>query len=210
MAINGKYPILLVGMVDVLTSAEERLLKQLSALSTPDDATKVQIETMKAKSLATGSLASLARMPIVFDGEIIPAHVEGFSTSMVKQLSVFEDKNVVDQAANTVTINIKTSRSEKNSIFSELLFSVADIIFSKSNTLPSVSYFGGSVVIPNGYLVRLSRSGSSSSSEEIIGLEIAKDLSFLFGDEALPTDGTTAEVFGTSDSWAEVPAEVGP
>ncbi|CAH9011787.1 conserved hypothetical protein [Vibrio phage 236O40-1] len=208
MAINGKYPILLVGMTDILSSAEERALKQLSALSAPDDATKAQIEALKAKSMATGSLASLARMPIIFDGDIIPAHIEGFSTSMVKQLSVFEDKNVVDQASNTVTINIKTSRTEKNSIFSELLFSVADIIFSKSNTLPSVSYFGGSVVIPNGYLVRLSRSGKSDSSEEIIGLEIAKDLSFLFGSESLPATEAT-EIFSTSSSWAEVPAAVG-
>lgn len=208
MAINGKYPILLVGMIETLSSAEAKALKQLSALSAPNDSQKITIENLKAKALATNSLASLARLPIIFDGEIIPAHVEGFSTSMVKQLSVFESKNIVDQAANTITVNIKTSRTEKNSIFSELLFSVADIIFSKSDSLPSVSYFGGSVVIPNGYLVRLTRSGKTNSSEEIIGLEIAKDLDFLFGSERLPTDGV-GEVFATAKDWSEVPSKVG-
>lgn len=199
MAITGKYPILLVGLVDVLTPYESQILKQLSAMTTrgtmaPEDvATKEALQT-KAEALSSSSLSlsDLARLPIIFDGEIIPAVVSNYNTTMVKQISVFENANIVSNAANTVSISIRTSRSEANNMFVDLLFSIADIIFSKSDIAPSVSYFGGSVVIPNGYLIRLTRSGKSDDSEEVITMEIAKDLSFLFENE------TTISILGTS------------
>ncbi|AUR98978.1 hypothetical protein NVP1259O_16 [Vibrio phage 1.259.O._10N.286.48.F4] len=189
MAIGGKYPILLVGTVDVLTPSESQLLKRLSAMSYPlgaetqkatNDATVSALKE-KAAAMSELSIADLARMPIVIDGEIIPADVQNYGALMVKQLSVVEGVNTTTQAANTVSITIKTSRSSSNSIFIDLLFSVADIIFSKSDLAPSVSFFGGSIAIPNGYLIRLARNGGSTNSEETITLEIAKDLSFLFG-----------------------------
>ncbi|AUR91089.1 hypothetical protein NVP1155O_16 [Vibrio phage 1.155.O._10N.222.55.B3] len=189
MAIGGKYPILLVGTVDVLTPSESQLLKRLSAMSYPlgaeaqkatNDATVSALKE-KAATMSELSVADLARMPIVIDGEIIPADVQNYGALMVKQLSVVEGVNTTTQAANTVSITIKTSRSSSNSIFIDLLFSVADIIFSKSDLAPSVSFFGGSIAIPNGYLIRLARNGGSTNSEETITLEIAKDLSFLFG-----------------------------
>lgn len=193
MAIGGKFPILLVGLVDVLTAGESQLLRRLSAMSYGtdeasqsqkliNDATVSQLKT-RAKAESELSISALSRVPIILDGELIPASVQSYSTLMVKQLSVFEGSNVTTQAANTVSIDIKTSRSANTAIFIDLLFSIADIIFSKSDIAPSVSFFGGSVAIPNGYLVRLSRRGNSNNTEEVITLEIAKDLSFLFGDQ---------------------------
>lgn len=196
MALGAKYPVLLVGLVDVLTAGESQLLRQLSAMSYATGSTAAEqaaidakkssdnaiAAALKEKAAVTGlSISSLARLPIILDGEIIPASMSNYSTLMVKQLSVFEGTNTTTQAANTVSIDIKTSRSAETAIFIDLLFSVADIIFSKSDIAPSVSFFGGSIAIPNGYLVRLSRRGGASSSEEVITLEIAKDLTFLFG-----------------------------
>lgn len=195
MAINGIHPVLLVGLTDVLTPAEAALLKQLSNMSyslgtTPaqkaaNEAAKAANEAtaaalkQRATVAATASELNINRLPIVFDGEIIPASATNYSTTMVKQLSISQGANIVTQAANTVTVNIETSRSVKNTIFVDLLFSIADIIFAKSDFAPNVSYFGGSVVIPNGWLIRLSRSGSASGDRERISMEIAKDLSFL-------------------------------
>jgi hypothetical protein len=211
MAIGGKYPILLVGTVDVLTPSESQLLKRLSAMSYPlgaetqkatNDATVSALKE-KAAAMSELSVADLARMPIVIDGEIIPADVQNYGALMVKQLSVVEGVNTTTQAANTVSITIKTSRSSSNSIFIDLLFSVADIIFSKSDLAPSVSFFGGSIAIPNGYLIRLARNGGSTNSEETITLEIAKDLSFLFGaqQDFLVGAEKTIDVTAVDDVW---------
>lgn len=218
MALGGKYPVLLVGLIDVLTPTETQLLKRLSTMSYPTGATATAqatieaqkaandatVAALKSRASASATLSSLlTRLPIILDGEIIPASATNYSALMVKQLSVFEGANTTTQAANTVSINIKTSRSAKNSIFTDLLFSVADVIFSKSDIAPSISYFGGSVAIPNGYLIRLSRRGSDNSTEEVITLEIAKDLSFLFGemqDFYAAPEGSPA-VINASDSW---------
>ena len=211
MAIGGKHPILLVGTVDVLTPSESQLLKRLSAMSYPlgaetqkatNDATVSALKE-KAAAMSELSVADLARMPIVIDGEIIPADVQNYGALMVKQLSVVEGVNTTTQAANTVSITIKTSRSSSNSIFIDLLFSVADIIFSKSDLAPSVSFFGGSIAIPNGYLIRLARNGGSTNSEETITLEIAKDLSFLFGTQQdfLVGAEKTIDVTAVDDVW---------
>lgn len=196
MALGGKYPVLLVGLVDTLTSVETKLLRSLSAMSyssgmeiqkAANDATVAALKTKAGVIGEVSLISSLARLPIVLDGEIIPASMSNYSALMVKQLSIFEGATQTTQAANTVSIDIKTSRSAESAIFIDLLFSIADIIFSKSDIAPNVSFFGGSVAILNGYLVRLSRKGGSSAAEEIITLEIAKDLSFLFGGETVTT-----------------------
>lgn len=208
MAISGSNPIILFGLIDVLTTAESDLLKKLSAATNKNRtaADIAAIDALKAKSTNTAviSAATLARVPIILDGELVPATVEGYSMTMVKTLSVFEGANTVTQAANTVTVRIKTSSSVENKIFLELLFSIADIIFSKSDIAPSISYFGGEVAIPNGYLVRMTRQASSTSTEEFVTLEIAKDLSFLFGEaqefNTLPA-ATPVEVVPSSGEW---------
>lgn len=193
MALGGKFPILLVGLTDVLSASETMLLSRLSAISYPESKEAQQakakndaeIARLKAKAVIASEISDVnfARLPIVLDGTVIPAEMSNYSTLMVKQLSVFEGTNVTNQAANTVSIDIKTSRSADTSIFIDLLFSVADIIFSRSDVAPSVSFFGGSIAIPNGWLVRMSRRGNSANTEEVITLEIAKDLTFLFGRE---------------------------
>lgn len=211
MALGGKFPVLLVGLVDVLTAGESQLLRQLSAMSYAEGAEAQKaandstIAALKKKAAVSSelSISSLARLPIVIDGDIIPASMTNYSALMIKQLSVFEGTNTTTQAANTVSIDIKTSRSAGNSIFIDLLFSIADIIFSKSDIAPSVSFFGGSIAIPNGYLVRLSRRGGSSTSEEVITLEIAKDLSFLFGEsqDYLAGAEKTTTIIDPSSNW---------
>lgn len=83
---------------------------------------------------------------------------------------------------NIVFIDIKILRLVGNLIFIDLLFLIVDIIFSKFDIVFSVFFFGGLIVILNGYLVCFSCRGGSFISEEVIMFEIVKDLFFLFGE----------------------------
>lgn len=175
MAINGLFPVLLVGLDDALTPVQSNELNKLLALANPSPEQLIRIDALKELS----SVSSLIpRIPIILDGEIMKAQPSGYSTTMVKQLSVYGDNTVgVKSAANTVSISIMTKSSKNGvSIFPDIIFSIADIIFSKKDNVPRISYFGDNIIIPNGYITRISKSSTANSEREVITLEIQKDI----------------------------------
>lgn len=175
MAINGLFPVMLVDLNDALTPVQSDELNRLLALSSPSPEQLAQIDTLKAKS----QLSSVTpRMPIILDGEIIKAQPESYQMTMVKQMQIYGDNTVgVKSAANTVSISIMTKSSKHGvSIFPDLIFSIADMMFSKKDSVPRISYFGDNVIIPNGFITRISKSSRADSEREVITMEIQKDL----------------------------------
>lgn len=175
MALNGLFPVLLVGLDDALTPTQSSELNKLLALANPSPEQLIRINTLKELS-ETSSL--IPRIPIILDGEIMKAQPDSYSTTMVKQMSVYGDNTVgVKSAANTVSISIMTKSSKGQvSIFPDIIFSIADIIFSKKDSVPRISYFGDNIIIPNGYITRISKSSNANSEREVITLEIQKDI----------------------------------
>lgn len=198
MAINGLFPVLLVGLDDALTPAEASELNKLLALSNPSPEQLVRIDTLKQLS-STSSL--IPRIPIILDGEIMKAQPDSYSTTMVKQMNIYGDNTVgVKSAANTVSISIMTKSSKTGvSIFPDVIFSIADIIFAKKDSVPRVSYFGDNIIIHNGYITRISKSSRANSEREVITLEIQKELESLLDSTEEKTK--TVEPFKVASDW---------
>lgn len=199
MALNGLFPVMLVDLNSALDPTESNELNRLLTLQNPTGEQLAKINTLKAKVIAGGFLP---RIPLVLDGEIIQAQPESYTTTMVKQMTILGDNTIaVKSAANTVTINIVTKSKKKGlSIFSDLIFTIADVFASKTDNVARISYFGDNILIPNGYLTRLSKSSSANSEREVITMEIQKDLNF----ELLSPGGITdkvAEPFKVASSW---------
>lgn len=170
------YPVLFFGLVDILTTVEQQRLLELQADQTTA-AEEAEYKALLAKAEIGVPLA--ARLPIILDGEIIPAHKVGHQTQMNKNINLVGDKFEVSSALNTTTITIESVNEGFAAIVSDLLFLMADISFSRfADKAPAVSFFGDSIVIANGYLVGLSRSVNADSNKEIISLTIARDLLF--------------------------------
>lgn len=198
MAINGLFPVLLVGLDDALTPVQSNELNKLLALANPSPEQLIRIDALKELS----SVSSLIpRVPIILDGEIMKAQPSGYSTTMVKQLSVYGDNTVgVKSAANTVSISIMTKSSKNGiSIFPDIIFSIADIIFSKKDNVPRISYFGDNIIIPNGYITRISKSSTANSEREVITLEIQKDIESQ--DAATVEKDKTVSPFKVASDW---------
>lgn len=202
MALNGLFPVLLVDLSDALTQQESAELNKLMALQNPNAEQQAMIDKLKMKSQeASGFLGGLARIPIILDGEIIKAQPENYQQTMVKQITLFGDNSIgIKSVANTVTINIVTSSSKTGvSIFPDILYTIADVLASKQDSVARISYFGDNVLIPKGYLTRLSKSSSANSEREVITLEIQKEL-----DIELPGFGDVKEVaepFKVASDW---------
>ena len=199
MALNGPFPVMLVDLNSALDPSETNELNRLLTLQNPTGEQLAKINTLKAKVSAGGFLP---RIPLVLDGEIIQAQPESYATTMVKQMTILGDNTIaVKSAANTVTINIVTKSKKKGlSIFSDLIFTIADVFASKTDNVARISYFGDNILIPNGYLTRLSKSSSANSEREVITMEIQKDLNF----ELLSPGGITdkiAKPFKVASSW---------
>lgn len=175
MALNGLFPVMLVDLNSALDPTESNELNRLLTLQNPTGEQLSKINTLKTKVSAGGFLP---RIPLVLDGEIIQAQPESYTTTMVKQMTILGDNTIaVKSAANTVTINIVTKSKKKGlSIFSDLIFTIADVFASKTDNVARISYFGDNILIPNGYLTRLSKSSSANSEREVITMEIQKDL----------------------------------
>mgnify|MGYP000521875380 CR=1 FL=1 len=175
MALNGLFPVMLVDLNSTLDPTETNELNLLLTLKNPEGEQLARINTLKDKA-ADGGFG--ARIPLVLDGEIIQAQPESYTTTMVKQMTILGDNTIaVKSAANTVTINIVTKSKKKGlSIFSDLIFTIADVFASKTDNVARISYFGDNILIPNGYLTRLSKSSSANSEREVITMEIQKDL----------------------------------
>lgn len=199
MALNGVYPTLLVGMIDALTSLESLELNELQALANPDEIQLARISILKLKSLIP--VATLARMPIILDGKIIKAQPSNYQTTMVKQMEIYGDNSIgIKSAANTVTISIETVSSATGvSVFPDIMYSVADIIFSKKDNVPRISYFGDNIIIPDGYLTRMSKSSNANSEKEVITLEIQKDIESSIVGKA--TQAVDKPPFSVNSSW---------
>lgn len=198
MAINGLFPVLLVGLDDALTPTQSNELNKLLALANPSPEQLVRIDALKELS----SVSSLIpRVPIILDGEIMKAQPNNYSTTMVKQLSVYGDNTVgVKSAANTVSISIMTKSSKNGvSIFPDIIFSIADIIFSKKDNVPRISYFGDNIIIPNGYITRISKSSTANSEREVITIEIQKDIESQ--DATTAEEDKTVAPFKVSSDW---------
>lgn len=217
MAINGKYPVLLVGMADALTQQESSRLNLLEALKNPTKEQLLELDSLKLKSDipgltesytpgflsgATEKAKSLTRMPIILDGEIIKAKPDGYQSTMSKTLTLLGDNSIgVKSLENRVTISIKTKSSKTDvSVFPDIICSVADIIFSKKDSVPRISYFGDNVIIPDGYLVGLSRNSSADSEIEIISITIQKSLNTEEKKEA-KEQKPEQKVYEVSDLW---------
>ena len=175
MALNGLFPVMLVDLNDALTPVQSDELNRLLAMSNPSPEQLAQIDELKVKANIS---SDTPRMPIILDGEIIKAQPESYSMTMVKQMQIYGDNTVgVKSAANTVSISIMTKSSKQGiSIFPDLIFSIADIMFSKKDSVARISYFGDNVIIPNGYITRISKSSRADSEREVITMEIQKDL----------------------------------
>lgn len=175
MAINGLFPVMLVDLNDALTPVQSNELNRLLAVSNPSPEQLAQIDELKAKANIS---SATPRMPIILDGEIIKAQPESYSMTMVKQMQIYGDNTVgVKSAANTVSVSIMTKSSKQGvSIFPDLIFSIADIMFSKKDSVARISYFGDNVIIPNGFITRISKSSRADSEREVITMEIQKDL----------------------------------
>lgn len=198
MAINGLFPVLLVGLDDALTPVEASELNKLLALSNPSPEQLVRIDALKQLSSAS---SLIPRIPIILDGEIMKAQPDSYSTTMVKQMNIYGDNTVgVKSAANTVSISIMTKSSKTGvSIFPDIIFSIADIIFAKKDSVPRVSYFGDNIIIPNGYITRISKSSRANSEREVITLEIQKELESLL--DAATEQTTAVEPFKVASDW---------
>lgn len=199
MALNGLFPVMLVDLNSALDPTETNELNRLLTLQNPTPEQLADINKLKSKVSAGGFLP---RIPLVLDGEIIQAQPESYTTTMVKQMTILGDNTIaVKSAANTVTINIVTKSKKKGlSIFSDLIFTIADVFASKTDNVARISYFGDNILIPNGYLTRLSKSSSANSEREVITMEIQKDLNF----ELLSPGGITDKVakpFKVASSW---------
>lgn len=198
MALNGLFPVMLVDLNSALDPVKTNELNRLLTLQNPTPEQLADINKLKSKVSAGGFLP---RIPLVLDGEIIQAQPESYTTTMVKQMTILGDNTIaVKSAANTVTINIVTKSKKKGlSIFSDLIFTIADVFASKTDNVARISYFGDNILIPNGYLTRLSKSSSANSEREVITMEIQKDLNF----ELLSkTEGTKKAVpYKNTSSW---------
>lgn len=199
MALNGLFPVMLVDLNSALDPTETNELNRLLTLQNPTGEQLAKINTLKAKVSDSGFLP---RIPLVLDGEIIQAQPDSYATTMVKQMTILGDNTIaVKSAANTVTINIVTKSKKRGlSIFSDLIFTIADVFASKTDNVARISYFGDNILIPNGYLTRLSKSSSANSEREVITMEIQKDLNF----ELLSPGGITDKVakpFKVASSW---------
>lgn len=199
MALNGLYPVMLVSLEDALTPVQSDELNRLMALANPNELQLARITALKSIATATGGVL---RMPIILDGEIIAAQPEGYNTTMVKQMQVYGDNTIgVKSTANTVTINIATKSSKDGiSIFPDIIFSIADIIFSKNDNVPRFSYFGDNIIIPNGYITRISKSSRADTEREVISIEVQKDLDFAIPGITEATEPATP--FSVDSSWS--------
>ncbi len=191
MAINGKYPVLLVSTSNPV-SAEEmkayRKLKLQAGNMTPDQKAlveKVESELSLDNDYIDPSQILTTAFPIVFDGSLIKAVVKSYASSMTKQLETVGNVINTRSMANTVNIQI-TYKAEKTLTQDPLLgiptptvidsiIALSDWFYSQPDARPLCSFIGGSVVIPSGYLVGVSHGESENTEEGTITLTIQKN-----------------------------------
>lgn len=200
MALNGAYPILLVGLDSSLSDQEYSKLSILESLSkrTPVQQSELDALIKKSESMAQ----SAVRVPFVFNADLIGAQPDSYSSAMVKTFELYSNGKIgTKSSANTYTINLKSkSSSDSVSLFTDVIYSLADILASQKDKVPRCAFFGGNLVIPNGYIVRISRQSSEDNELQSISIEIQKDLNYATPQEKAP-DSTEVTVFEISDFW---------
>ena len=187
MALNGKYPTLLIGLDTGLSKKEEKEWLDLKAKAvsqssksefTDEDRTRLtELESKRGSAVYGGdSGPTFNRIPLILDGNVVPAIVSDNSTRTVNSISYINGDVLTTQVRNSVTITIEARQGQGilSSTFPEVLFMIADQLFSRQDSVPRVSYFGGNVYIPNGFLTSISRQSGRNTNREFVTLDIAK------------------------------------
>lgn len=191
MAINGKYPVLLVSTSSPVSAEEMKAYRKLQLQAgklTPDQKAlveKVESELSLNNDYIDPNQILRTAFPIVFDGTLIKAVVKSYASSMTKQLETVGNVINTRSMANTVNIQI-TYKAEKTLTSDPLLgiptptlidsiIALSDWFYSQPDARPLCSFIGGSVVIPSGYLVGVSHGESENTEEGTITLTIQKN-----------------------------------
>ena len=193
MALNGSFPVLLLYLDQTLTAAETKELVILEGQKELDETDTARLKELQEAAKSGGNNSTTTPIPIVLDGQVIKAVPDSYNTQMIKSFATYGGDPVITSTLNTVSVNIETQNQKKGlSAFSDVLFGLADFYASQYEALPKISYFGGSVVIDRGYLIRLSRSQSQNNESEIITLEIQRDVTDELSTLAYQEDTTEA------------------
>ena len=187
MALNGKYPTLLIGLDTGLSKKEEKEWLDLKAkavsqsskseFTDEDRARLTELESKRGSAVYGGdSGPTFNRIPLILDGNVVPAIVSDNSTRTVNSISYINGDVLTTQVRNSVTITIEARQGQGilSSTFPEVLFMIADQLFSRQDSVPRVSYFGGNVYIPNGFLTSISRQSGRNTNREFVTLDISK------------------------------------
>lgn len=192
--IYGKDALLLIGIQDSLSYKEKAEYESLLNASYGDTSTQEKFDqaekqykknVLRLKQLDIKKALSkpniFKRVPILISEELFNAGIVSANSMMDKPVTTNNNIVTTSQAYNKVVITIAASKEDKKkALFLDLLIGMMDIIYSKSDVSPSVSYFGFGDIVLNGYITRYSKPEKKDSSLTNIVIEIQKDFSFLY------------------------------
>lgn len=170
-----QYPVLLYSPFQRLTADEKREFKALlAARNSLDEKKQFRLSELRQKSKTTTPL--LQRIPIIFDGETVPAIITSTSITMNKSFQIIDNEVITNKAMNVNTINILVGESKTANAFLTIITAFIDKSFSSLDEVPAVSFFDKDLIITDGYLIGCASSKDSNSTATNISLSIAREL----------------------------------
>lgn len=187
-------PVLFFTQSENLNSSEQARLNALKtkAILMPNEIAELN----ELESRAKNEIELIDMIPIIFDGTIVPASISDYAFSMRKKVENIEGVIVSEPFINTVSINIRMSKTANFHQIYNVLFMLAEKAYNQPNLTANVRFFSDSVVINQGYLMGVGRSGNASTSVEIISLTIAMSVK-----EKEPTGLGDISIGDTTDSF---------
>lgn len=187
MALNGKYPVLLVSTDSGASGMTDAEIKQFKALSLAGGNIKegsvdwLKFQELKAKYTAMDITASdllNTAFPIIFDGTVVKAVAKSYATSMSKRIDNVGGKLLMKSATNIINVQI-TYQAKKtfgiDSVIIDSLIALADYFYAQPEAQPMCAFIGGSIAVRSGYLLGVSHGETEDTEEGTITLTIQKN-----------------------------------